>query len=328
MTRRPLKAAIDNRRKFGLLQLTPVLVEALKSGELKIKSGQDRRAVVVCTSNKTFLLKKLNQSNSLLLSTPDEGKTVIFGSVGNLLEPSKGVGKIDWTGVPAWKASRSEMTLSALRLHSPCSSEEFDLFWRQKPGVEVDGHAYIVSSDIVHLVLVDIVTSLVSLGEDLTTSLEHVISVVDLPGIPQEVIRATYEKFLSQESKSLDVNLIVPWVGKFLLASHPNGIFREDFIKEWSQSLPLRFDFNLSLLEGCAVEPTAGYVQYLDSSTLSQDPRARFRQLFSIRNEWGLDQISPFVCDLVPETAKLDSWLLKYARRTRNGGSIMVTKRS
>lgn len=328
MTRRPLKAAINNQKKYGLLELTPVLAEALEKGELKIKSGQDHKAVVVCTEHKTFHLKKLNQSNSLLLSTPNDDETVIFGSATSLLEPSQGKGAIDWTGIPAWTTGKSEKTIFDLRLHSPCSSSEFDDLWVRKPGVEIDGHVYVVSPETVHLVLIDLITSLISTRDDLNASIDEALKVVDLPDIPDRVVRAVYAKFSLPDGEGLDISIINPWIGRFLLASHTDVTSKAEFIKEWSQSLPLKVDLDLASLEDCMVEASPGYVRYFDSSTLHPDPRGRFRQIFSIKHQWELDEIAPFIRDLVPSNAKLDSWILKYARRTKRNGEILITKRS
>lgn len=55
-------------------------------------------------------------------------------------------------------------------------------------------------------------------------------------------------------------------------------------------------------------------IQHFDASNLPLDPSLRLQHLFQKREQWTLEDLSPFLDEIAIDSKKRDSILLKYAR--------------
>ena len=85
------------------------------------------------------------------------------------------------------------------------------------------------------------------------------------------------------------------------------------FLSKWSSRAPLCGSPSLSLLRGFAIliENPLQTVKYLSVLNLPFEPRERLRILFSIKKEWRLDEITPYLEDLTKTPAQ---FLLQFAQ--------------
>lgn len=97
----------------------------------------------------------------------------------------------------------------------------------------------------------------------------------------------------------------------------------------WKESTSVVPDWprDMAQLVGSYVCPQSDVIQYLDKTTLPREPKSRFHQLLSVKSAWDLDDIVPFLQDIVPAGTKIENFVLKYARKKKIGARIIVTHR-
>jgi sister chromatid cohesion protein DCC1 len=67
------------------------------------------------------------------------------------------------------------------------------------------------------------------------------------------------------------------------------------------------------------MQPSDSYpltIQYFASDNLPTDAAKRIQRLFQKREQWTLEELSPFLDDIAVDAKKKDAVLLKYARTT------------
>lgn len=317
-----ISAKIDDSRKLKLLQLTPKLENSLREGSLTLRSSASGDKVYVCTQNSTHFVRKLKQSNSLLLSeaTPDGLK--IFAGAFELLETLESEAHVDWSKFPIYEG-RKQFESSKLEDKNPeitCSPSEFEAQLRQKPAVRLDSRIFCICPHVVHDVIVDIVSAMVE-KENYDLSLPLAELKLERNELP-EVIESVYSKFY--ENDHIDLKALSAWIGLYVLKQNQSAVQIEKFYKEWAIDLPIKMHVDIELLRGSVVHPKPGLVQFIEIQTLSTEPRARLSDLFSIKSEWALGEIAPFLEMLVPAGQKLENWISKFARKRHQGESFIV----
>jgi sister chromatid cohesion protein DCC1 len=118
--------------------------------------------------------------------------------------------------------------------------------------------------------------------------------------------------------------------GISVLRNHAGrAILIEKFLEMWKESIPIRVDWSLDIndLHGNFIYPTPYTVQYFTKENLSKDPKIRFQQLLTVKNSWELTEILPFIDEIRNKSVKLESYVMKYARKRTVGKKIMVSAR-
>lgn len=188
MTNVNLYSRLIYENEYKLLQLTPDLLVACtdKDKTLKFKSLDNDSAVVICSDDKTWLLKQKNHSNLVMLmkefkpeNLVDQTKIKTFGlHLPNIdwlgfstqsfeLEPRVIQGQIDISKLPIYDGylefpRKNDMRISLQELEdsSPCSKLEFYQKWYTLGGSQVNGIACILSDDFIsrtlHIILISI----------------------------------------------------------------------------------------------------------------------------------------------------------------------------
>jgi sister chromatid cohesion protein DCC1 len=71
--------------------------------------------------------------------------------------------------------------------------------------------------------------------------------------------------------------------------------------------------------------PQTTTIRYLTKHMLSDIPKVRFQQLLGMRSSWELSEMIPFIDDLRNKSVKLESFVMKYARKKTVGRKIIIT---
>lgn len=317
-----VSAKIDDSRKLRLLQLTPKLEKSLREGSLTLRSNALGDKVYVCTQNSTHLVRKLKQSNSLLLSSLTTSGLKIYSGIFELLETLESEARVDWSRFPTYEGRKrfDSIRTDQKTPDITCSPSEFEAQLRHKPAVRLDSRIFLVAPHVVHDVIVDVVSAMVE-KENYDLSLPLADLNLESDEKP-EVIASVYNKFY--EKDRIDLEALSAWIGLYVLKQSHSAMRIEELYKEWAIDLPIKMPVSIEILRASVVQPKPGLVQFIDIETLSTDPRARLEGLFSIKTEWGLAEIAPLLEMLVPSGQKLENWILKFARKRRQGEDFVV----
>ncbi|SCU78743.1 LAMI_0A05732g1_1 [Lachancea mirantina] len=345
-----------------LLLLTPDILEAIKSGQkIEFKALQETQQVVLCSEEKTWSLRQKNHSNTVFLTReflPDadeEGPELNdavshhlgFSRQSFELEPKISAGEINVNHLPIYDGENRDLvkssTVEKLMESSPCSMKEFQTKWYAAGGCTINGAACLLThgflSRALHLTIMSCMAESIDLDDlNVRETFEAVSKDISEAGefnpYTQEVIETVIGKFCQQApdgKRSLDRKSVSKWYGitalKKFAAKQP--LSHEEFMIKWKSQFPPYFNCNLdiSLLQGHFFRPLASSIHYLSRSTLPDDVKDRFKYLFKIQSVWDLEDIQPLIEDLNTSGLKIDSFVMKFARRKRQGKRTIVTSR-
>jgi len=102
-----------------------------------------------------------------------------------------------------------------------------------------------------------------------------------------------------------------------------------DFRKELETHIPCDFIFELSHLRGLALLSDSmvygKLIRPLLTGDLPVDVEPRLKELFSLREVWKADEISPYMTDCCADGTKLDEFLIKHCRIIRRSGEKLYS---
>mmetsp|Transcript_27103 Transcript_27103/g.44527 ORF Transcript_27103/g.44527 Transcript_27103/m.44527 type:complete len:426 (-) Transcript_27103:12-1289(-) len=95
------------------------------------------------------------------------------------------------------------------------------------------------------------------------------------------------------------------------------------FMQEWSDSLPYELTADVAILSGHFLSVYAKRcgenVWYiLEEKELSLKPKERFQKLFAMKEQWNMQEITPYMTTLIKTGYNVDKLLLKHARMIRS----------
>lgn len=348
----PFHSTIDSRSQYRLLELSPHLLKAVENrSNLQIKSSHENGEVMLCTESRTFRLRQINQSNTLLLfNSSQDYRTKIptlttFGSAANFLEAIEIAGSLDLSTIPIYKGdgeiSKKETSVSttveSLRSQSPASDREFEALWVQNLGVEVNGVACLIDNELVMNILSDLLLTAVSTKMPLDNVdrdlILNNISIDENGPIVEQVFRrfTTLGDDQTALTYMFDVKTISKWFGLHILRKKAKSINLNiiDFLDQWKQSIPVNLgaELNVEDLVGYYVVPQPDTIRYFTADILSEKPKIRFQQLFSIKSTWEFDEIVPFIEGIRNKSVKMESFIMKFARKKTSGKRVIITAR-
>lgn len=352
---------------YRLLQLTPELLKALESNEnqLKLKAPEENGGLlVVCTNEKTFKLRQMNQTNTLLAMktrlVDDDGDRitdkmsavakplVAFGSIPYFLEPVEISGELQVSKIPKYlgnlKVENNELkireSVESLKSRSAISDEEFWKTWYYHGGTEIDGVACIIDTRVIKTLLDEILAAIVAEGLSFEQfELEQVykgLNYEETDDEPMHVINSILLKFCTFKDDiyySINRQDIVNWIGIHTLREHAihKPMPLDEFFTEWRRAIPVinseDWILDLTKLTGNYVCPDNSTIRHLTLQQLPDNAKARFQQLFNIKGRWELDEMVPFIDDLRSKTVKLGSFVMKYARKKTIGNKTIISAR-
>lgn len=347
---------------YKLLQLTPDLLEYIKdpaSDELVIKASRDdHNHLVLCTDDRTWKLRQMNHSNTVLLLN-DMGvnkfeksmeakdnylsdKLVGFASLNYEYEPTRTKGYININRLPIYDGSDSSVdsievrgTVMDLCENSPISANEFFQEWYNLCGSEVDGRAVILARNFVTDALKTLITILIAQKIDYKNEDVYNINLYEMIKLmqnenekyTQEVTRTILNKFGESESNNnlfrLKGSDVSKWLGlQTLHETSLEVIPDKEFLLKWKSSFPAFYNVSIDInqLRGYFCRPIPGRLQYLNPTTLNNsDMHSTVKELFQIVKEWDFDDFFPFIEKYIPPGKKAESIILKYAKRKKVG---------
>lgn len=367
-------------------------------GRVSIKGGRNDEAVL-CTADKTFMLRLAESSNVMLLAPNtghkrkqrDETTATEEGAAGDeealevqasvsahfeiircapktggllaLLSARPHLGASDTEpaeAAPDASTSPSRLTLAELEVAVQASGAELRAALRKARALAVNGRWCVLDGQLEQ----DIMEALLSLctehewplnavpvrncvelcceqfaGFD-ELSVRHCLRAHSAQSLPADG-PAAWEAWVnaaSLEELALDPSAISCFRVRSLL-SMCDVWPKDKFFEAWADALPAGIEPDEALLAGLAVflppadahpsesNPTP-MLQALPLSSLSLVPKERFAQLFKVKRNWRLDELAPYVQDLVDPSMAPTKLVLHYSRSvTANDGSVTYVSR-
>lgn len=278
-----------------------------------------------------------------------------FTKLDSELEPRLTEGQINFTSLPIYNGDKSEFlnntkdrsltywSLENVKRCSPCSEREFNNKWHSIGGCVINGYACLLSHDFIsrtlHIMLMSCMAENLALDEmEIDRTFEAVKKDIDDTDsnitFTKEMIATVIGKFCTpcgSTTWKLDEKLVSVWYGIIALKKFASSrmISEDEFMIKWKSQFPPYFSCNLdfSVLRGHFYRPLGSGVQYLSVSTLPNDVRDRFKHLFKLQSTWELEEIEPYIKGLNIKGLKIDSFVMKYARRRKQGKRTLVSSR-
>lgn len=321
---------------------------------------------MLCTEDKTFRIREAHHSNSLFVSTTDVSHSeaykdcnpdaiILLDNIPALWEiaPADESQIYLPSDIPIYKGSEENhekieskgTTLLDVRAKAAISQKQFDDLWRENGGVEIEDKknnkstAYLLDSSVIAKVMNLILGTIETTSE---LSLDKVSIAALHEGMrnfagkrsdePYTVVESVVRKFSKEENVpySLNISEIIHWYGINTLKEHQGQMLVErDFLEMWRQSLPVNVmdPLKLESLTGNFINMDGGKVTFFTKTSLPNDPKERINQLLNIKPNWELSEILPFIQDIIPKTSKVESFIMKFARKKTVGKKIIISKR-
>uniref|UniRef100_A0A3P9NX61 Sister chromatid cohesion protein DCC1 n=1 Tax=Poecilia reticulata TaxID=8081 RepID=A0A3P9NX61_POERE len=343
---------------YCLMELDETLCKLIEAGEsLVIRGDKDERAVL-CSSDKTYDLKIADTSNLLLLvpgcRTPDQlsddqDSIHIWGFCNSYWELRKQRPKLKklkkllmenpYEG-PAIRGqeenTENRYTMEDLLERIQASEEELKTHLETIHACQIDGYWRVLDFDY-EMKLLGHVAQLVDSESwsfnkvPLHTSLEELT-----PLEPREMIEHCLNCYGKRYAESgevfyaLNEDSVCRGLALMLLQNAVKFNLKE-FQDVWQQSVPEGMSTRLEQLKGVALvdrtsrPETIGLLRVED---LPEDTVERFNHLFSLREKWTEDDITPYIQDLCGEKQTTGALLTKYARSSmQNGVKVFNSRR-
>ncbi|KAK9458812.1 sister chromatid cohesion protein Dcc1 [Lipomyces oligophaga] len=341
------------------MNLSPALLSVLddpdERGHLRLAASSFDEPLFLCSRTKTFRIRQINQSNTLLIV---EKSTTVKGN-----DPAVRISKLPGTMLEsvltdnstadisflpeydcashAAKASKgTAYTWQDVKARVPVSDRDLEVAKKVQLGVEAlptDGNAWRLSSAGIERFLPLILEALhiARLSPNKLRVSDVVEALKDDNDSSDEcepkVIAAVLRRFSDSynEPYNLDMAEISRWFGLRVLSEQVETVKVSEFLTAWADALPPVLDAacDLACLAGEFVQPTTTTIRYLPSSGLPSEPSARFRRLFAVKSTWELDDILPYVKDIEKDKIKINSLLMKHTRRRVVKGKTYIDKR-
>ncbi|KAM4633249.1 sister chromatid cohesion protein DCC1 [Polymixia lowei] len=347
---------------YCLMELDDTLCKHIEAGEsLVIRGDKDERAVL-CTGDKTYDLKIADTSNVLLFvpgcKTPDQLSnsqgssqlvhTQVWGFCNSYWELRKQRPKLKklkqilmenaYKG-PALggqeENTEHRYTMLDLLERIQASEEEIQTHLKTIHACQIDGYWRVLDFDYEMKLLGD-VTQLVDSESwsfskvPLGTTLEELG-----PLEPREMIEHSLNCYGNRYTENdqvfyaLDEDKVCRATALLLLQNAVKFNLRE-FQEVWQQSVPegmgTRLDQlkNLALLDRSSRPETISLLRVDD---LPEDTLERFNHLFTLREKWTEEDITPYIKDLCGEKQTTGALLTKHARSSMQSGVKVFNSR-
>ncbi|KAF5344156.1 hypothetical protein D9758_008880 [Tetrapyrgos nigripes] len=351
---------------FKLLELPSDICKLLDDSStlrLTIK-GQPGEDAVLCTNDKTYSLRSVILSNSVLVVTAppdtsdaldfDAESVVIRDQISEILEVTPTIPKLhklasllrgkDYNEedeeLNDEDEDHSKFTYADAKRLVQASEIELERGIKDRRILDINGDLRRIAPNYLSHIIELILTSLVSLSlpherapvEELCTCL------ADQHEVPRVVSRQILSWFGSIQDGhwKMDVDNVIREAGLSLLRNRKRDpIPTPDLLSAWQAMVGDKFSSaaDLKLLAGnYLVSPARSgdseSLTYFPRSELPLDPVARFNDLFLTRNRWKDEDIAPFLTDIAVDSKERDKLLLKYARVVTGSQGIWYTART
>ncbi|XP_029359231.1 sister chromatid cohesion protein DCC1 isoform X1 [Echeneis naucrates] len=347
---------------YCLMELDDTLCKHIEAGQSLVIRGDKDEHAVLCSGDKTYDLKIADTSNLLLIvpgcRTPDQlgdsqdgsevVHTQIWGFCNSYWELRKGRPKLKkltkllmenpYEG-PAL-GGQTEVTENRYKMQDlleriQASEEEIKTHLETIHACQIDGYWRVLDFDY-EMKLLAHVTQLVDSESwsvnkvPLQTSLEELS-----PLEPKEMIEHClncYGKRYTENDEvfySLDEDKVCRALALMLLQNAVKFNLRE-FQEVWQQSVPEGMSTRMDQLKSVALVDRMSRPEticLLRVEDLPEGTVERFNQLFTLREKWTEEDITPYIQDLCAEKQTTGALLTKYARSSMQNGIKVFNSR-
>ncbi|KAF9534246.1 sister chromatid cohesion protein Dcc1 [Crepidotus variabilis] len=366
-------ASFDEAGSYKLVELTPDLTtlfeNALKDDidvNLTIK-GHSNNDAVLCTDKKTFSMRSVSLSNTILVVTPvpDEkavdfadGAVIIRDQLNEIIELVPVVPKLHKLSAlirerqydesqedeaePEDDDSVKRFTYQDALEQIQSSEEELKNGLKERKILIVHDELRPIAPAYLTRLLELILNSLVSLSmKHDSASTERLLAELanehEIPrAVSEQVMRWFGEIDTNSGKWTMNVNGIVKEVGLGILGDYRHEpIEKNVLLAKWKSQVGDTFESSVSLdlLAGNYIQSEVLgsdeiHLKYFPAFALPVDPAARFSELFLTHSKWKTDEITPFLSDIAVNSKERDKLLLKYCRAVTDAGVVRYSARA
>lgn len=339
-----------------LLELDEKLLPDVLDQRISLRGQLDEDAVL-CTRSKTYAVKFVGNSNSVLLIPPSDQfsheshikkntaeevvASVIKVALGNmeLVEIAPKVDKLKLLlsrnplklGELTETDDLDEMIDNDKSLYRwddltdmiQASDEELRTALNAFSAIEINGYWRIVDESYMDAILNILLQNSILNDWSLNALNEdEVVGVLESDGFTRKIARHCLQVYGSKVDREslwrLDERKVCVHFARGILRG--GKMKMESFMEEWRRKVPERMSVNFDILEAEVLTETLGiqtWVYAFSISSLPCDPAARFSALFHERKKWEWRDLNPYIRDLSVPGLSSDALLLKYTRRTQ-----------
>ncbi|KAG6821634.1 hypothetical protein H0H93_000143 [Arthromyces matolae] len=343
-----------------LCKLIENATDTATSLTLKIK-GQAADDAVLCTANKTYIVRSVTLSNSILVVTspPDassidfaDDAVVIRDQITEILELTPAVPKLhtlssllrgkeydgDQDDDDMYSGEdETRFTYDDALQTIQASDMELDRGLKERHILVLNGELRPIAPKYLNHVLQLFLNVLVALSLPHSSASVDILSssLADDHEIPRSVSTQVMTWFgqIKEGKWTMDVKTLVKEVGLGILRPHLHDpVSQSELIAKWKSSVGDTFEsfVALELLSGNYLvsinDPES--LTYFPASALPVDPARRFADLFLTRSRWKGKDIAPFLSDIAVDSKERDKLLLKFARATTDAQGVWYTART
>ncbi|KAG1734727.1 sister chromatid cohesion protein Dcc1 [Suillus paluster] len=344
-------ATAQDTGSFRLLELPPELCQIIESASDKFPSlfikGHPTEDAVLCTSDKTYAVRSVVLSNTVLVVTPSrsdpDGTVHIRDQLHEIMELTPVVPKLHKLSIllrdmeydegdEDRQATMPTYSYEQARSEIQASEAEFSRGLKERRILrQLRPIAPAHLSTILELLL----NYLISL------SLSHQAAAVE------ELASVLADEHEVPRAVS---NQVISWFGDVkeglwkMDADAHNPISEHEFLKKWKNVVGDTFESSVKLsllsvpelqrhdtqgnfLRTVSLSGDGMTLTYFSSSALPVDPAARFVELFLTRQRWKHEEIEPFLLDIAVNSKERDKLLLKHARALTDTDGVWYTAR-
>ncbi|KAG2078863.1 hypothetical protein BDR04DRAFT_996880 [Suillus decipiens] len=358
-------ATVQDTGSFRLVELPPELYQIIESSEktsLFIK-GHPTEDAVLCTSEKTYSVRSVVLSNTVLVVTPSrsdpDGTVHIRDQLHEILELAPVVPKLHKLSILLrdmeydegdedrqghvisyiHKAAVSKYSYEQARSEIQASEAEFVRGLKERRILVLEGQLRPIAPAHLSTILELLLNYLISLSLSYqAAAVEELVSVLsDEHEIPRAVSNQVISWFgdVKEGLWKMDADAVIRELGVGILRHHRhNPISENEFLKKWKSVVGDTFESSVKLtllsgdyLRNLSSNGEEATLTYFPSSTLPVDPAARFVELFLTRQRWKHEEIEPFLLDIAVNSKERDKLLLKHARALTDTEGVWYTAR-
>ncbi|NXW14836.1 DCC1 protein, partial [Circaetus pectoralis] len=340
-----------------LLQLEPGLCAELEAGRSLVIRGEKDEQAVLCSKDKTYEMKIADTSNMLLFipgcKTPEQlnadqaSCNVIHSQIAGFSNSY-------------WELRRCRPKLKKLRklltedpYEGPDSRKDQTLTFSKYTTEDLLSLIQASEEEILHQLQVIDACKIEGFWRILEFDYEmkllnHVTQLIDSESwsLGKVPLRTCLEELGSLEpSKNPIYTGFCFSAGEVYFEMHEDKICRaiaqmllqnavkfnlSEFHEVWQQSVPEGMTTRLDQLKGLALVDKSSRPEtifLLKVEDLPEDNQERFNSLFSIREKWTEEDITPYIQDLCAEKQTVGALLTKYARSSMQNGVKVYNSR-
>jgi hypothetical protein len=303
---------------YRLVEVSPALLESVEAGEeLFMMGASDKRDAVIITSDSTFLVKKVETSNTVLLVPPaskedsDAYNMVLVGNCPNYYELSKiaprlevlidALKKTEYQGKEITTTEKL-LTMAEVQGIAMMSKAELAVALQALNAVVIDDYVRLISFTASIEVCKAIIEEM-KIGDWDSKNVAEEIVVSSLPSYEPTIIKHCLGIMGSQDGNvwCLEDEKIARQVAHAIFREMKDlgkPYIRVNFLRDWELRVPGTLRPTEASLGGLAISIEANgicsYV-YTPVEEMSSTPSAFFKSLFEVKSSLSESEMSPYV---------------------------------